>query len=49
MLDEIKMFDKTIAMAEYHTRGLFSAVVLIPKGDVSKESYLQQVIGDKNE
>ena len=48
MSDEIKhkFFDKTIAAAEYHTRGLFSAVILIPKGDVSEESYLQQVVSN---
>lgn len=49
MSGEPKMFDKTIAAAEYHTRGLFSPVILIPKSDVSKEAYLQRVIGDKND
>ena len=44
---DVKHFDKTIAAAEYHTRGLYSAVVLIPKGDVSKESYLQQVVSNE--
>ena len=46
MCEGMKHFDKTIAAAEYHTRGLFSAVILIPKGDVSNEEYLQRVISN---
>ena len=43
---DVKHFDKTIAAAEYHTRGLYSAVVLIAKGDVSNETYLEKVISN---
>ena len=46
MCDGIKYFDKTIAAAEYHTVGLYSAVILIPKGDVSDETYHRKVISD---
>lgn len=46
MCKGLKHFDKTIAAAEYHTRGLFSAVVLIPKGDVSSDAYLEKVISE---
>ena len=31
-----KDFDKTIAAAEYHTRGLYSAVILEPKEHISE-------------
>ena len=43
---DIKLFSRTLAQAEYHTRGLFSAVVLIPKDDVGRESHLRQVISN---